>query len=69
MKLCQLVKVTNNRYIAEGIHAGDLGTIPEIYDDIACEVEFSHPDGTSYALQTIRFEDLTDTEEKGGNPL
>lgn len=69
MRMYQLVRVKNNRYLSDGIRAGDIGTVLELYDDVACEVEFSHPDGTTYALQTIRCEDLTDAEEQGGNPL
>ena len=67
-KLYQLVKMKNDRYAADGIRAGDVGTVLEIYDDIACEVEFSHPDGTTYALQAIRIQDLIILDENGGNP-
>ena len=69
MRMYQLVRVTNNRYTSDGIRAGDIGTVLELYDDVACEVEFSHPDGTTYALRAIRCEDLTGAEEQGGNPL
>ncbi len=69
MRIYQLVRVKNNRYLSDGIRAGDIGTVLELYDDIAREVEFSHPDGTTYALQAIRCEDLTNAEEQGGNPL
>ncbi len=58
MELYQCIRMKNDRYAADGIHAGDEGTILEIYDDTACEVEFSHPDGTTYALQAIRCEDF-----------
>ena len=58
IQLYQLVKMKNDRYASDGIRAGDIGTVLEIYDNIACEVEFSHPDGTTYALQSIRIEDL-----------
>ena len=54
----QLVRMKNDRYASDGIHAGDVGTVLEIYDNIACEVEFSHPDGTTYALRSIRTDDL-----------
>ena len=63
MEMYQLVKMKNNRFEADGIHAGEIGTILEIYDDIACEVEFSYPDGTTYALQSIRNEDLIPLDE------
>ncbi len=69
MRMYQLVRVKNNRYLSGRSRAGDIGTVLELYDDVACEVEFSHPDGTTYALQTIRCEDLTDAKEQGGNPL
>lgn len=58
MKCYETVRMKNNRYLADGIRAGDIGTILEIYDDTACEVEFSRPDGTTYALQAIRTEDF-----------
>ena len=58
IRLFQSVKMKNDRYAPDGIRAGDVGTVLEIYDDTACEVEFSHPDGTTYALQSIRIEDL-----------
>lgn len=63
MKMYQLVKMKNNSYEADGIHSGDIGTVLEIYDDVACEVEFSYPDGTTYALQSIRNEDLIPLDE------
>ena len=63
MRMYQLVRVTNSRYLSGGIRAGDIGTVLDLYDDVVCEVEFSHPDRTTYALQAIRCEDLTDAEE------
>ena len=58
MECYQTVRMKNNNYLADGIRAGDTGTILEIYDDTHCEVEFSRPDGTTYALQAIRCEDF-----------
>lgn len=63
MKMYQRVKMKNDRYLSDGIHAGDFGTVLEIYDDVAYEVEFSYPDGTTYALQSIRNEDLIPLDE------
>lgn len=62
MKKCvlsqyQRVKITTDRYHAEGISAGDTGYIIECWGD-ACEVECSHPDGTTYALRAIPCTDL-----------
>ncbi len=58
VRIYQLVRMKNNRYESDGIYTGDIGTVLEVYDDIACEVEFSRPNGKTYALQAIRIEDL-----------
>lgn len=44
----------------EGVLAGDLGAIVEVYTspEIAYEVEFVNPDGTTRALLTLRPGDL-----------
>lgn len=63
MKIYQRVQMKQDTYAADGIHTR------ELYNDIAYKAAFSHPDGTTYALQAIRCEDLTDAEENGGNPL
>lgn len=57
MKKCvlpmyQRVRITTDRYLAEGIGRGAVGCIVEIYGD-ACEIECSRADGTTYALRAI----------------
>lgn len=41
------VRLLTDRYQDKGVSAGDAGTILEVYDDEAYEVEFFRPDGTT----------------------
>lgn len=52
------VRLLTDKYVAEGAQQGALGYIIEVYDDGGYEVEFSHADGTTYALIVARVEDL-----------
>ena len=70
MKKCvltqyQRVTVTTDDFTADGIQRGDSGYITELYAD-ACEVEFSRPDGTTYAQRAIPFAALRPVSETGG---
>ena len=70
MKKCvltqyQCVTVLTDDYAADGIAKGDSGCIIELYAD-ACEVEFSRPDGTTYAQRAIPFAALRPVTETGG---
>lgn len=44
------VRLTTDRYAADGARRGDIGYIIEIYDDGALEIEISAPDGSTVAL-------------------
>ena len=52
------VRLLTDVYAAEGAQRGALGYIIEVYDDGAYEVEFSHPDGVTYAQIVAREDDL-----------
>ena len=70
MKKCvlsnyQRVSVLTDEYAADGIASGDTGYVIGLYAD-ACEVEFSRPDGTTYAQRAIPFADLRPVKETGG---
>ena len=43
-----VVRLVSDRYRDEGVPAGAIGVILDVYDD-AYEVEFSRPDGTTIA--------------------
>jgi len=44
-----LVKLLTDRYQDRGVTAGAIGTILEVYEDEAYEIEFSLDDGTTIA--------------------
>jgi hypothetical protein len=44
-----LVELLTNSYHDRGVSAGAIGTILEVYDDEAYEIEFSRQDGTTIA--------------------
>ncbi len=48
-----LVKLLTDRYQDRGVSAGAIGTILEIYEDEAYEIEFSRDDGTTIAWFAI----------------
>jgi hypothetical protein len=43
------VILINDRYADEGVRRGAIGYVIEVYPDGIYEVEFSKPDGTTYA--------------------
>ena len=58
-----LVRLKSDRHRAEGVEAGALGVVVEVYGDGAYEVEFSDPDGTTIALLTLDEEELMPVSE------
>jgi hypothetical protein len=50
LKLFDRVRVTTDRYAADGARLGDVGYIVEVYDDGAFEVEISATDGSTVAI-------------------
>jgi hypothetical protein len=48
-----LVKLLTDRYQDRGVSAGAIGTILEVYEDEAYEIEFSRDDGTTIAWFAI----------------
>jgi hypothetical protein len=44
-----LVELLANHYQDRGVSAGAIGTILEVYNQEAYEIEFSRPDGTTIA--------------------
>lgn len=58
-----LVKLLTDRYQDRGVAAGALGTILEVYEDEAYEIEFSRDDGTTlawFAVLQTEVKPLTD---------
>ena len=44
-----MIRLRTDRYRSRGVTPGALGVILDVYGDEAYEVEFTNPDGTSYA--------------------
>lgn len=63
MKQFDKVMVLNNKYIKYGVNKGDIGFIIDILSESEYDVEFSRPDGTTYALCIINSNDLKKGEE------
>jgi Domain of unknown function (DUF4926) len=58
-----LVKLLTDRYQDRGVTAGAIGTILEVYEDEAYEIEFSRDDGTTiawFAVLQTEVKPLTD---------
>ena len=53
LPLHSLVRLLSDRYRGEGVGAGATGTIVEVHDAEAYEVEFSDPDGITVALLAL----------------
>ena len=63
-----VVRLRTDEYLAEGVGAGTIGTIDEVYDGV-CEVEFSHPaDWPTIALLSLAEEEVeaVPVEERSG---
>lgn len=63
LKPYSLVKLLTDHYQDRGVAAGAIGTILEVYEDEAYEVEFSRDDGTTiawFAVLETEVKPLTD---------
>ncbi len=58
MKPYQIVRLMTDKYMDEGIKAGDIGVILEDYDGKNFEVEFSDSNGITIALFAFPKEEL-----------
>lgn len=59
LKPYTIVKLITNRYHARGIDFGAIGTILDVYDDEAYEIEFSRDDGTTIAWFAVLQNEVT----------
>jgi len=62
LKLYSRVRLVTDRFIIEGMARGTIGYIIEDHED-NYEIEFSRPDGTTYAQIVVAPEDIEATEE------
>jgi hypothetical protein len=54
LPLLSVIRLRSDRYLDKGVGTGAIGTIVEVYDDRAYEVEFSNPaTGETIALFAI----------------
>jgi hypothetical protein len=60
----QCVRLRTDRFEESGAKNGDVGFIIEIYSDGNFELEFSRPDGTTYALFVAGPEDVEPCESE-----
>lgn len=51
------VRITTDRCAAEGVRAGDIGYIIEVYQ-AAVDVEFSRKEGTTIAIVTLAHDEV-----------
>lgn len=56
------VRLRSDRFASEGVHAGAVGFILDVYGD-GYDVEFSRPDGTTIALLFLEPEDIEPAPE------
>jgi Domain of unknown function (DUF4926) len=49
LELYSLIELLTDRYQDRGVSRGAIGTILEVYEDEAYEIEFSREDGTTIA--------------------
>ena len=61
LKMYSRVRLVTDRFIIEGIPRGAIGYVIEDHGD-KYEIEFSRPDGTSYAQIVVASEDIEATE-------
>lgn len=52
-----LVRLLSDRYQSEGVEAGAVGVVLDVYND-AYEVEFSREDGTTIAWFAVRQDEV-----------
>jgi hypothetical protein len=58
-----LVRLNSDRHRAEGVDAGALSVVVEVYGDGTYEVEFSDSDGTTIALLSLDEDELVPVSE------
>ena len=58
-----MIRLRTDRYKDAGAGAGALGVILDAYGDDAYEVEFSHPDGTTYAWFAVEQDEVEPAPE------
>ncbi|MGH2535596.1 MAG: DUF4926 domain-containing protein [Thermomicrobiales bacterium] len=59
LPLLSVIRLRSDRFLEEGVGAGAIGTIVEVYDDRAYEVEFSNPEtGETIALFALPRDDV-----------
>ncbi len=61
MKNYSRVFLLTDRFRPQGTARGAVGYVIETYDNGDCEIEFSRPDGTTYAQITAHTAELTIT--------
>jgi hypothetical protein len=66
MKNYSRVRLLNDRYRDEGVTAGAIGYVIEVYGDDAYEVEFSAEDGTTIAQFVVHGDEAVEEPERGG---
>jgi hypothetical protein len=59
------VRLTSDRYAADGARRGDVGYIVEVYEDGAFEIEISASDGTTVALFAAQPDEVEPAPEGG----
>jgi hypothetical protein len=65
LELFDRVRLTTDRYAADGARRGDIGYIVELYDDGAYEIEISDSDGTTVALFAAQPDEVEPAPEGG----
>ena len=65
LKLYSRVRLVTDRFIIEGMARGTIGYIIEDHED-NYEIEFSRPDGTTYAQIVVAPQDIEATDECEG---
>lgn len=63
-----LVRLTTERYRAEGVAAGALGVVLDVYDD-GYEVEFSREDGSTIAWFAVERDEVEPLGEAAAAPV
>ena len=64
LELYSAVRLVTDRFCEEGVCAGAIGYIVEVYNEDAYEVEFSDANGETIALFAARRDDLTAHEPR-----
>ncbi len=62
------VRLLTDRYRAQGVPAGSVGVVLDVYDD-GYEVEFSRQDGTTIAWFAVQADELAPHADVADRPL